>query len=438
MNYEANSQEKDRIVKKLLGLKPRGVICPYCGSVEYISPTFSLEKYTGYEKFIVPCTKIRNGRTTIWFENESIHIKTVSICDRCDLYLSKYEYYSNAIICTDAPVIKWDIRFSAPGVGVEKCSNCNINCSLSKEDNSTWKYLTVGFLFDEEEYFGIVPKEEKKMTPTTEGTNPFMKFMTTTPLQKLEPVKDWCTKHKTTLQWVVPVGAVAIAAKMLKENKELVDKGKAMGLPFLDKKAKITRLATLGGTYAIAYGLSKTLLNSDKEGLKEATGKVEELATKHPRFATRAEEVLPTAISVLIAYAMTEKPQWAERTFESSSAFYDNLKVGFVLAKDYVFDKAGIDDEQAKKICICLGVSFALVALYKGAQKKEELSEMAEKFVDFSIKVTKTLAPPVFASIASVLVYMNLWPDEVIDAITEIDEEDEDADTDTADEDCTD
>jgi len=435
MNLEATSQEKDRIVKKLIGLKPIGVICPYCGSVEYISPNFSLEEYTGYEKFLVPCTNIRNGKTLIWFENESIHIKTISICDRCNLNVSKYEYYSNAIICTDAPIIKWDIRFSAPGVGVEKCSssNCNIfhNCSLSKEDNSTWKYLTVGFLFDEEEYFGIVPKEETEMadTRTSTSSTTLPNLWTTSPKDWLEAIKKFGEAHKSTLQWIVAVGAVTIAAKLLKDNKNLSNEGKAMGLPFLEKKADIKRLATLGSAYAIVYGLSKTLFTSkNTEDFKEATAKAEELAEKNPSWEKRAEQVLPTAISIIIAYAMTEQPEWSSKIADSSNGIFIKAQTYMGIAKDVILDKLGIDDENAKKIAICIGVAGLLVFLYKGVKDKERLNEMANKFVEVSIKVAKELAPPAFAALATILINEKLWPDDVIDVtFSEIDDEEADA-----------
>ena len=452
------TQEKKRVIYKLMDLYPTGLICPYCGETHEIDLNHELSWYDG-PAFTVDraCALSRyneKAKTSLYFSRGKVFFKTSSICGY-HMNIDESIPFEDVVISTSQPKITWKYSFESDhSKGSTECTTCSAygECAISLEEDSCKHDITFGIVFPEEDYFKIVPKDDTEqrmadlekqiedlkgkmegteMTDTRTSTNSttLPNLWTTSPKDWLEAIKKFGEAHKCTLQWVVAVGAVTIAAKLLKDNKNLSNEGKAMGLPFLEKKADIKRLATLGSAYAIVYGLSKTLFTSKNTAdFKEATAKAEELAEKNPSWEKRAEQVLPTAISIIIAYAMTEQPEWSSKIADSSNGIFIKAQTYMGIAKDVILDKLGIDDENAKKIAICIGVAGLLVFLYKGVKDKERLNEMANKFVEVSIKVAKELAPPAFAALATILINEKLWPDDVIDVtFSEIDDEEADA-----------
>ena len=406
-------------------LVPTYFLCPYCGKWHRWKDFGDLSKpIDGGFKLEFHCQEARARRMDICFVSGFVYYKTSIDCLRATFILDGKKSIEEIDFDTEESKITFKVPFESKSeLSRKNCKlcGCKEECNLlnlAEEGDGRNMTITFGFKYDSDEYFDIIKKEEHKMKEMP-------RFMTTL-AQWIEEAKKWGEEHKTTIRWGVAVGAVVIATKLLKDKKVTADEGKKLGLPFLDNNVAIKELTTLGTIYALGYGVSTALFKpkSSSEASKDTVAEVEEKAKKYPSLAQRAEQVLPTAISILITYAITQKPECLNNILENSNDLVMTAKTYVGVGVDVILDKLKIDRETAKKIVVCVGVAALLTFLYKGAKEKEKLSEMATKFAEFSVETAKALAPPVFAAVATVLVNEKLWPEDVIDvAFEELDGE---------------
>ena len=412
-------------VNELFEKVPKKFLCPYCGRWHHWKTyDCSFERNDNEVKLSLRCPDACKRRMKFTFLPDVIRYETEANCKRANLHLDGEIPINDIEYDTRTPNVTFKVPFEASSklsyFDCDCCDSvktCNL-LNLAEGGDGRNMTITFGFKYDSDEYFDIIKKEEHKMKEMP-------RFMTTL-AQWIEEAKKWGEEHKTTIRWGVAVGAVVIATKLLKDKKVTADEGKKLGLPFLDNNVAIKELTTLGTIYALGYGVSTALFKpkSSSEASKDTVAEVEEKAKKYPSLAQRAEQVLPTAISILITYAITQKPECLNNILENSNDLVMTAKTYVGVGVDVILDKLKIDRETAKKIVVCVGVAALLTFLYKGAKEKEKLSEMATKFAEFSVETAKALAPPVFAAVATVLVNEKLWPEDVIDvAFEELDGE---------------
>lgn len=279
------------------------------------------------------------------------------------------------------------------------------------------------------------------------------------PKENVEIVKEWAEKYKPTLKWLLPVVSIYAAYRVLNskesklklENISNICKEKlGCSLECLENKSELKELVRLGGVIAGAYALTKIplIINSKntkeitREQIEEQLDKIESKKNFFTPIVKRAEPILPVAVSVLIVYVMTQKPNWLEKaeTFIGEELMY-KVKLYFDMAKTFVLEKLKIDTtdaEKAKKVKIfgVLAVVVVVAGVIYGRQifgkravidendeenKKLERNEKFEALIAQITSIMEKMLPTAYASIITVLIAKNIIKEsEVVDATGEI------------------
>jgi hypothetical protein len=289
-----------------------------------------------------------------------------------------------------------------------------------------------GLVYDEEEYFSVMKKENSM-------NNIFERIWKHAPEENFEIVKNWTEKHKSTLQWAVPVVSIYAAYQILKSpafstrleklGNECEEKLGFTLEPLKDKKA-LRELMVLGGATATAYAAIKgvsSILKTDEditsESIEEGMGQLEKIHKKFLWITPKTEKLLPVAVSVLIFYMMTmeNKADKIETVKEIAKNLTTKIAVYTELAKYFVADKMKIDldnEEEVQKLkrfALLAGVAMFGMFLY-GTKTTEEHEEKKadgkEKFFGQLLDIMKKLMPTLFAGTASYLAAKNLLSKE--------------------------
>lgn len=417
--------------EKILKLKPKGIICPYCGEVH---------PWKGWGNSI-KCTRCYRGYCKIDYDSNmpGIIYSTEPICIRASQEMSGLMLFSDLEVCKNEPTIRFYVSFiSHQVVDESKCSCCSfyskcIYRQLGDEGDGRHMQIPFGLVYDEKEYFSILNKEK------TMKNILFERVWRHAPEENFEIVKKWAEKHKDTLQWAVPVVSIYAAYQILKSpafstcleklGNECEEKLGFTLEPLKDKKA-LRELMVLGGTMATAYAATKgvssifkTDENITSESIEEGMGQLEKIHKKFSWITPKTEKLLPVAVSVLIFYmmmTMEKKADKIEEVKEIAKNLMTKIAVYADFAKYFVADKMKIDldDEEEvqklKRFAILAGVAMFGMFLYgsKTTGEDEEKADGKDKFFSQLLDIMKKLMPTVFAGTASYLVAKNLLSKE--------------------------
>lgn len=296
---------------------------------------------------------------------------------------------------------------------------------------------------------------KKEGTIMGKATNIWEQLYEHSPKENVELVKQWVEKYKPTLKWGLPVVGIYVAYRILNSQKSDFDikninkecqKKLGFKLDCLDDKKALKELMKLGGAISGAYAVSKIASGIVNKNSKELTveqigeelEKIEEKKNVFYPIVKKAEPILPVAVSVIIVYIMTQKPEWFEKVKEKANNIIgENLlykvKLYFDMLKGFILDKLSIDVEDVEKcknlkLFMILAATVGISALIYGkrvfgdkavVENDEEAinrNEKFEKFISQLTSIMQKLLPTAFAGISTFLITKNIIKeDEIID-----------------------
>ena len=410
----------------ILNLEPKGIICPFCGEVH---------SWKGWGNSI-KCTNCSQGTVKINYDSEfkKIAYSTTATCLRAYQVMNGELLLSDLEVCKSEPQIRFYAPFTSEHVvNRVECSGCGFikKCTyrrLGDEGDGRHMQVPFGLVYDKEEYFSILNKENSMEDRFFERLGRYAQ-------EKFEIAKNWLEKYKSTLQWAVPVVSIYAAYQILKSpafstrleklGNECEEKLGFTLEPLKDKKA-LRELMVLGGATATAYAAIKgvsSIFKTDEditsESIEEGMGQLEKIHKKFSWITPKTEKLLPVAISVLIFYMMTmeKKADKVETVKEIAKNLTTTIAVYADLAKCFVADqmKVDLDDKEEvqklKRFAILAGVAMIGMFLYGSkttGEDEEKKADGKDKFFSQLLDIMKKLMPTVFAGTASYLVAKNL------------------------------
>ena len=424
-------------------MKPRAWICPYCGE-EHEYEGQNLEEYKESSPLELVCKKEEwnfPGKITFYCKGEKFWISIRATCEDLDTYSGEF---SKKIISKVIKIEGFALEDITKKEKKTDCSCCTVyscHCKCSSccgraicayhsnatlETDGRYKYKT---------RFGFV-WEESSMKNTI-----FDQLYRHTPEENVGLIKEWAEKYKPTLQWAVPVVSIYTAYRLLNSSKvDLTKIGKEcekkLGFafePLKDKKA-LRELMAIGGATAAAYvaikGLGAIFNTEDEitsESVENGMSKLEKIHQKFAWITPKTEKLLPVAVSVIVFYMMTQKPEVLEGAKEKGKNIAEDLiskaLVYLGLVKLFVADKLSIDlsnKEEVQKLkkfaflAVVAGVGLFLYGT-NNSDKQEHIEQ--KNFVKQLLDIMKKLMPTAFAGVASYLVAKNFMPKEYAEVI---------------------
>ena len=273
------------------------------------------------------------------------------------------------------------------------------------------------------------------------------------PKENFEIFKNWCAKYKGTFQWAIPIAIIYCAYKILNSKKTGLTTDninneckKKLGFSFecLKNNKKLKSLLIFGGMSATAATLinvlssisnknnKNNLANISTEEIEDGLENVEKAHKNFRGVTPETERLLPVAISVIIVYLMTQKPEWFEKikskVLTLAESFSDKALTYLELAKLFIADKLHIDldnEEECKKFRLfaLLGIAVVIgVVLYgksvlgksANTDDSEQNSNKNKNFEIFAtqvLEIMKKLMPTAFAGITTFLVTKHVLKD---------------------------
>jgi len=477
--------------RKLLDLIPTHYLCPYCGEWHEWPSVMNLgwydfDKRSHFECYNAP-NKCNKGDYSIYFEDDYCYYSTEPQCGRGNLNLSGSIEIDSITQSSDEPIVTFNVPFNpANRVRHSFCSGCmteNI-CNLLKltyKGYDDHMEITLGFKFEQSEYDKITKRARrtrKKNESQQSTSNPseqqqaeqsvkkeikednnmakttiWEQLYEHSPKENIDIAKEWVSKYKPTLKWVVPVLAIYSAYRILNSKNSGFDinniyseakKKLGFGLESLKDKEALNQLMVLGGLSATAYAAIKgisSIYGKDTgelgvDDLEEGMEKLDGARKKFGWIQPKTEALLPVAVSVIIVYVMTQKPAWFEAVKEKASAltgnFSSKMNVYLDMAKLFIADKFKLDlenDEEVKKmksfffLAAIVGIGVFLYGKKilgdKAAEDGKDTGLKNEKlkaFMSQLLSIMKKLMPTAFSGFATFLITKNVMKDDVIDA----------------------
>lgn len=291
-------------------------------------------------------------------------------------------------------------------------------------------------------------KENKEDTAMPETTKTAKKTCITTllyeksPKENLETLKIWAEKYKPTLKWLVPVGAVYTAYRILNSDKSnfsvkniasTCEKELGFKLEFLENKKALKQLMVIGGTAAGAYGAVKaasSIFGSKEENediyiedVEAGMTQLNSISKKFSWIQPKTEEMFPVAVSVILVYLTLHKPTSEGKVGKKIRNITEDwqIKLGTYadMAKLFIQDKFKIDlntveDKKNMRICgFLVAVIGVLVFLYGkevlenrdiSKKPKAEINKDVNQFVEQAKVVIKKIAPTMYTTLITMLV----------------------------------
>ena len=435
---------------KLLKLKPKRYLCPYCGEWHEWELNYPLEVYDGevYEaSFIcsnqpIGCNK---GKYTIFFRDcndydfDYCFYSTEPLCKRANFELEGKIKIKAITESSDEPRVTFKVPFKPrKTVGTYECLDCDSRrvcnlVSLSDAGYDDHMEIPFGFEFDRDDYMqysnvGRLAREQalkaqrntepKDKEETTMKTSIMSQLYEKSPKENIETIKAWAEQYKPVLQWAVPVAAVYGAYRILNSGEfdlsvnniaETCEKQLGFKVELLENKKALKELMVIGGLSAGAYGALKLISgifgeNEKKdvsvEELEDGMSQLENVSKKFAWIQPKTEDMLPIALSVILVYIALHKPNASGKIAGKVSNFAEDVKIRFEtyfdLAKLFVQDKFNMDlsnDKDQKKLRICgfLVASLAIFAILYGKKILETKSDGEEESEEGHEKSNKTM-----------------------------------------------
>lgn len=399
--------------RRLLDLKPKRFLCPYCGEWH----DWDKEKALGYYdsnsyKAIFVCSDTpvgcNKGNYRVFFEDGYCYYITAEKCIRAGLNLNGKIAIADITESIDEPIVTFKVPFKPySSVGSERCKDCKEVdvCNVVKLADKGYypnMEITLGFEFEQFEYEKYAnagalvrrnrelkeresalkskeeefeskqqAKEEEKLM--AEGTKMSLKkrLYECSPKENLEVVKQWAEKYKPVLKWAIPVAAIYGAYRILNSDEfdlsvnniaETCEKRLGFKIDFLENKKALKELMALGGISAGAYGAMKavsTIFNAKNEeeiSMEDVENGMEKLDTISQKFAwlqPKTEAMLPIALSVIMVYVTLHKPKFTGKFANKVRDLTEDIQVKIStyldLAKLFIADKLNIDLSDEKE-----------------------------------------------------------------------------------------
>ena len=322
----------------------------------------------------------------------------------------------------------------------------------SEEDNTTQKDTDVLIKDEESKNNNITKNKEDAVMATTLRKQIYEH----SPKENVELIKDFLERYKPALRWAVPVACVYGAYRIVNSKdidvNELSKKcKKEMGFEFevLKDKKTLKELVALGGIVAGAYAFCKVLNfagNMTSPSIEEIEEKMETVEEAHKKFdwiQPKVEKLMPVAVSVLVVYVLTQKPQWFEKAKEKVDNVVGDVstKTGVYLdmAKLFISAKLNIDldDEvQAKKfrafamLSAIVGVGAFLygkgVFNMKDDESFMDKNPQLKEFIEQTKAIMEKILPTAFSAVTTYMVTKHIIDGEEEQAFEDEDKDDED------------
>lgn len=322
----------------------------------------------------------------------------------------------------------------------------------SEEDNTTQNDTEVLIKDEESKNNNITKNKEDTVMATTLREQIYEH----SPKENVELIKDFLERYKPTLRWAVPVACVYGAYRIVNSKdidvNELSKKcKKEMGFEFevLKDKKTLKELVALGGIVAGAYAFCKVLNfagNMTSPSIEEIEEKMETVEEAHKKFdwiQPKVEKLMPVAVSVLVVYVLTQKPQWFEKAKEKVDNVVGDVstKTGVYLdmAKLFISAKLNIDldDEEQTKKFRAFAMLYAVVGvgafLYgKGVFNMKDDESFMDKnprlkeFIEQTKAIMEKILPTAFSAVTTYMVTKHIIDGEEEQAFEDEDKEDKD------------
>lgn len=322
--------------------------------------------------------------------------------------------------------------------------------------------VVAGFKFSEEDLDSIEDEESqnnnitKNKEDTVMATTLREQIYEHSPKENIELIKDFLERYKPALRWAVPVACVYGAYRIVNSKdidvNELSKKcKKEMGFEFevLKDKKTLKELVALGGIVAGAYAFCKVLNfagNMTSPSIEEIEEKMETVEEAHKKFdwiQPKVEKLMPVAVSVLVVYVLTQKPQWFEKAKEKVDNVLGDVstKTGVYLdmAKLFISAKLNIDlddEEQAKKfrafamLSAVVGVGAFLygkgVFNMKDDESFMDKNPRLKEFIEQTKAIMEKILPTAFSAVTTYMVTKHIIDGEEEQAFEDEDKEDKD------------
>lgn len=320
----------------------------------------------------------------------------------------------------------------------------------SEEDNTTQKDTDVLIKDEESKNNNITKNKEDAVMATTLREQIYEH----SPKENVELIKDFLERYKPALRWAVPVACVYGAYQIVNSKdidvNELSKKcKKEMGFEFevLKDKKTLKELVALGGIVAGAYAFCKVLNfagNMTSPSIEEIEEKMETVEEAHKKFdwiQPKVEKLMPVAVSVLVVYVLTQKPQWFEKAKEKVDNVVGDVstKTGVYLdmAKLFISAKLNIDlddEEQAKKfrafamLSAVVGVGAFLygkgVFNMKDDESFMDKNPRLKEFIEQTKAIMEKILPTAFSAVTTYMVTKHIIDGEEEQAFEDEDKED--------------
>lgn len=320
----------------------------------------------------------------------------------------------------------------------------------SEEDNTTQKDTDVLIKDEESKNNNITKNKEDAVMATTLREQIYEH----SPKENIELIKDFLERYKPALRWAVPVACVYGAYRIVNSKdidvNELSKKcKKEMGFEFevLKDKKTLKELVALGGIVAGAYAFCKVLNfagNMTSPSIEEIEEKMETVEEAHKKFdwiQPKVEKLMPVAVSVLVVYVLTQKPQWFEKAKEKVDNVVGDVstKTGVYLdmAKLFISAKLNIDlddEEQAKKfrafamLSAVVGVGAFLygkgVFNMKDDESFMDKNPRLKEFIEQTKAIMEKILPTAFSAVTTYMVTKHIIDGEEEQAFEDEDKED--------------
>lgn len=144
--------------QKILGLRPKRYLCPYCGKWQKSELWEELGYYDSRSyKAEFFCENCNTDAMKIFFSDGYCYYETAFECDAVHFEINNNIQIEKFVLSSTEPHVTFNIPFYAKKEIREACSNCNFKedctlCKLLNEDNSRDKNITFGFEFEQSDY----------------------------------------------------------------------------------------------------------------------------------------------------------------------------------------------------------------------------------------------------------------------------------------------
>lgn len=419
-------------------LEPNGIICPFCGEVH------PWEGWNWHHYCLSRASSRGSCQMRYNNDKQELYYCTGITCQRANQEMNGAISIKEIEVQKDEPKITFCIPFKSRGmVNHKRCAECDFveKCTfarLGEEGDGINMIVPFGLVFDREEYFKIV--KENDMSFTSEILRQFWKHA---PEENFGIIKEWTEKHKSTLQWAMPVVSIYTAYRILKSptfksrlgklGKECEEK-LGFTLEPLNDQTALREIMIFGlsaaGAYAAINGIGSIFKDKDKRTFENLEKEMDNLEKVHKGFSwitPKTEALMPVAISVIVFYMMTQKPEAIKGAMEKGESIKEDLSCGAVMFFDFfklfVKDKMKFDlnnkeeVKKLKKFAVLAAIAGGGIILYGTKNGNEKEHNVPEKFIKQLLQAMQKLMPTVFAGTTAYLVAKNFVPKEYVEVV---------------------